>query len=466
MKKIISVLLALMMLLSGFSVFTASAEDSGIADMLYSEESIAAAESALSLFEVKNLPGHISSFQEFKKSEAWSKVSLLGIDLDFLYSEKGALHWSELDVFLKDENGKVVYGTDGFPVMLISKDDISLAFTNVGTYLQRIIYNKYGGLNMYTVENAVGLANIIGKIFFPNFVELDVANFKNYFNNEVPSSNDFYKAAIKLSGLDKIIDANWVVRGKNFCEPVVTALGGNYINFLDDYYTDGLVLGSKLLEGMVKKLIAVGPVDFIYDLINTFGSSAYEFTYRTPVLALFTQKSTVIGSYITESELNTFSGLLQLIFCDASCYSTKLGEEVKFCPLDFPVDRIRATTNKEDTLIYLFYYLNLCGRYKNNNEYFNNMITALRVSDQFSADDKMKLESLIKGFFLGDFKTAIKDAIIPLYKENITTATTSLSERMKNAFMSFLKKIADYFNYLRKIFSGELDYGQGNSPFN
>ena len=32
--------------------------------------------------------------------------------------------------------------------------------------------------------------------------------------------------------------------------------------------------------------------------------------------------------------------------------------------------------------------------------------------------------------------------------------------------IDMLVKIADYFDYLRRLFSGELDYGQGNSPFN
>ncbi len=466
MKKTLSVLLALMMLLSCFSAFPVSAETGGLADMLYSEETIAEAETALGYFKVENLPYRIDSFKEFRDSSAWDNVTLMGIDLDFLYSGKGSLLWSELDVFLKDENGKLVYGADGLPVKLISEEDISLAFTNVGLYLQKVLYNQYGGLNMFTVDNAVGLANIIGKIFFPDFVELDPDNFRNYFTNEVPSANEFYKAAATLSGLDRLIDTNWIVRGKGFCQPVVEALGGSYITFLDEYYTDGLLLSSKILEAMVKKLLTVGPIDFAYDLINIFASPSYDITYRVPVLALFTHKIPVLGAYITESELNSFNGLLRLIFCNADCYSSNSGANYKFCPIDFPTERISATSDKEEVLIYLYYYLNLCGRYKDNREYFDNIITSVRLSSKFSDDDKIKLEALINGFFLGDFDSAIKDAIIPLYKDNITTASTNLFDRIKNAFMTFLKKIADYFDYLRRIFSGELDYGQGNSPFN
>lgn len=465
MKKTISVMLAFIMLLSCFSAFSASAEGA-MGDILYSEETIDEAEAALGHFYVKNLPGHIESFKDFKNSAQWSEVSLLGIDLDFLYSSTEALKWSELDVLLKDDSGKTVYGPDGLPLMLITKEDISLAFTNIGMYLQQVIYNVYGGLNMYTVENAVGLANAIGKILYPDFVELNIANFKNYFNNEIPGTNEFYRAVAKLSGFDRIVEANWVPRGKNYCEPVVKALGGYFISFLDDYYTDGLVLSSKLLEGMFKKLITVGPIDYVYDLLMLFTGISYSATYRTPLLALFTHKIPVISNHVNESELNTFSGLLQLVFCNDDCYSANPGNDARFCPLDFPTERIGATTNKDEALIYIYYYLNLCGRYKDNREFFENVITSLRASSELSSVDKMKLEAIISAFFLGGSEGGFRDAVIPLYKENTSSVSASFPDRIKNAFMSFLKKIADYFDYLRKIFTGELEYGQGNSPFN
>lgn len=467
MKKTLSIFLAFVMLISCFGIFQVSAAESGgIADMLYSEETIAAAQSALAYFKTENLPAHFDDFNEFRKSSDWDEVSLMGISLDFLYEETRPLLWSELDVYKKNEDGKLVYGPDGLPVMLISKDDISLAFTNIGLYLQRLLYKEYGGLNMYTVDNAVAIANLLGKMFYPDFVELDANNYRGYFTNEVPSANEFYRGAVKLSGLDKIIDANWITRGRNFCEPVVEMLGGSYIDFFDEYYDDGLILGSKILEAMVKKLISVGPVDFAYDLINSLTSASYGITYRTPILALFTHKVSVIGSYITESEMKTFDGLLQLAFCNAECYSSKPSAKVKFCPLDFPTERFAGTTDKNEALIYLYYYLNLCGRYKDNGECFNNMKLSVELSTKLSAEDKIKLVALIDGFLLGDFSKTVDDAIIPLYKENISTASGNLFERMKNALMTFLKKIADYFDYLRRLFKGEIDYGQGNSPFN
>ena len=55
MKKTLSLFLSLVMLLSCFSVLHANAAGSGdVADMLYSEESIAAADAALRYLEIKN----------------------------------------------------------------------------------------------------------------------------------------------------------------------------------------------------------------------------------------------------------------------------------------------------------------------------------------------------------------------------------------------------------------------------
>lgn len=474
MKKILSVFLATIMIFSCFSVLPASAEEGGLGDVLYSEETVLAAESALKNFVVKNLPERFDGdLEDFKALPEWEKISLMGITPEFLYSSKGSLVWGQLDVFLTDANGKIIYDKNGNTTLKINKSDISLAMINLNIYLQRVFYNLYGGLNLYTVENAVKLANSIGKMFNHAFEELSVANLTGLFGNETPSANEFFEAVSKLSGFDKIVEINWVSKGRSFCEPLVTVLGGEYVNFYSDYYNDGLKLSSKLLEAIVGKFLTVGPIQFILDVLEVFASPAYEYTYREPTLALFTKK---IGAFsnsgIPEDELRSFNGLLKLIFCDCDpinktgCFSVNVEDVDHFCPFEFPIARYNSAADVEENYIYLYYYLNICGVYRGNTAYFKNIQKSIDKNIKLSRADKDKLIAIIDGFFLGNFSNTVDSVIIPLYKENVETVTDSIFDRFRNAVMVLLKRIADYFEYLRKIFSGELDYGQGNSPFN
>ena len=92
----------------------------------------------------------------------------------------------------------------------------------------------------------------------------------------------------------------------------------------------------------------------------------------------------------------------------------------------------------------------------------------VKIANTFTitSDHRAKISALVDGFLLGDFESAVDEAIIPLYKENIVAVENTLLDRIKNAFLVLMKKIADYFDYLRKLFNGEIQYGQGNSPFN
>lgn len=475
MKKALSIFLALMMFISCFTAVTAGAETGDVADVLYSEESIAASRDALSRFKVNNLPAQFDfSFEERENggnAAVWNQVDLLGMDLDFLYSADRTFIWSGLDIYKKDSNGNILYDLNKNPIVAITMDDISLAFTNINIYLQRVMYKRYGGLNLYNVNNAVALANLIGGTLKPDFKPLDVNNYKNYFTNEIPSANEFFEAVATLSGLDEIVSQNWIPKGKSFSEPLAKLLGSDYITFYTEYYTDGKRLSSKILEASVAKLLTVGPVDYLFDLLNVFTSEAYALTYREPVLALFSTKIASVSEHMTEKDLYSFDGLLHLLFCncdafaDEGCYSDDSSVN-HFCAFKFPTERFSKASDKVEKFIYLYYYLNLCGRYKNNGNYLREMKNSIARNTAFAAEDQVKLSALVDGFLLGDFDSTVNNVIVPLYKDNISTAGNSFFERFRNAFMIFMKKIADYFDYLRKIFTGELQYGQGNSPFN
>lgn len=485
MKKIISLILSVFMVLSCFCVFTVGALDANdIADTIYSEESVNASKTALGNLKIKNLPDNFTC--NIRDLESWTDgnpdndVDLLGMDLDFLYNGKGAYVWGFLDVFLTDANGEKIL-VDGNPVLKISADDVSLAVTNLNIYLQRMFYNKYGTLELYTVENAISITNFIGGMLNPGFSKLNPANFKDLFNNKVPTSNEFYNTISTLSGLDKIITYNWIGKGNNYIQPVINALCGSYVEFYPDYYTDAVKLGAKIIEGAVNKINTVGPIEYVIDLLDLYTRS-YEISLRNPTLDLFALKKDLFQSEIPENEINSFNGLLKLVFCNCNpnnnymdaagnivktgCFSAVPQDVDHFCPVEFPVARYSKASDSTEKFLYLYYYANLCGRYRGNADLIYMWKVYVDSDSKLAADDKVKIKAIIDGLFLGDIDSMIENAIVPLYKGNISTATDSLGDRLRNTFMSFLKKIADYFDYLRKLFSGEIIYGQGNSPFN
>lgn len=475
MKKILAVFLSVIMLFSCVSVsYVSAADDEG-----YTAEEIAAASSSISYFKVKGMPSgfdcDIEGLKTLENGKYWNEINLLGMDLDFLYNRTDPVVWTTLDVYKTDADGKIMYDASGRPIELITIGDISLNLSSINAYLKNLFYSKYGGLKLYTVEKAIGLANIIGNIFYRDFEELDPNNFSKLFGNETPNAKEFFEAVVELSKLDVLIQANWSSRGKAYCESVVTSLTGNYVNIFTEDYADGNTLGAKMLQGLFERLDIDGPAKTLIDLIRRFAGS-YESVYREPILALFTHKLEKITLVESVEKYETFSGLIELIFCncdpfaandaDRGCFASSAENRIvdHFCPLDFPTRRILASDD-DTILMFLFYYLNLCGQHRGNAAYINNLKTKIDKSKDFNSDEKGKLKSILDGYFLNNFQSTSDTLVTPYLADCLKPSTDSLFDRIKNGLMVFLKKIADYFDYLRKLFSGEIDYGQGNSPF-
>ncbi len=471
MKKFISCFLAILMIFSCFGTVFA-----GAADEVYTDEELTEVDEAMNYFRVSNLPEMFDkTVQELRAIDAGKKaedkINLLGMDLEYLYTNTDAMMWGYLDVYKKDADGKLVYDLTGNPVMKITKGEVAIMLSSISAYLKDLFYSTYGGLKLYTVGNAISLANTIGKMFFRDFNELSASNFGDLFGNEIPGSQEFFEAVVELSGLDVIIQQNWCPYGKTYCQPIVEVLTGKYIDIPTDNYTDGKVLGARILEGMFAKLNIEGPVSFLLDLVSAYTRS-YETIFREPTLALFTHKTEKILNFGYISEYQTLSGLLKIMLCDCDpvagegCFSGGAETASHFCPLEFPVKRIATAADDDEILIYLFYYFNLCGAYRNNRVYINNLKSKIDAGAVWSAENKEKVKSILDGCFLNNIDSTTKTLIEP-YMSNVMQPSISggLFDRLKNSLQVFLKKIADYFDYLYKIFTGQLDYGQGGSPF-
>lgn len=470
MKKVLSIILSILILFGSVSVVAFAAED----DESYTEEEVNEASDAMNYFYVKGLPErfdcNIEGLKTYADGKYWNEINLLGMNLEFLYSADQPLLWSYRDIYKTDENGAFVYDEAGNRIELITRGDIALVLSSVNAYLKRLFYNTYGGLNLYTSENAVKLANALGNIFYRDFVELKVENFDEIFGNEIPNSNEFFEAVATLSKMDVLVQANWCSRGRAFCEPVVNLFGGTYSNVSADHYKDGKKLAAKFLEGFFAKMNIFGPVRTILDVVKAYCSS-YELAYREPTLALFTHKTEKILNFETIEEYQTFSGLIKLMFCNCDpivgegCFASSVEDVEHFCPLEFPTQRIAVASDDDEIFMYLFYYFNLCGKHRNNAAYIEKLRGAIDASDDISDADKVKVKSILDGYFCNNIKSTTVDLVEPYLSERINEPSTGLFNRLKNSIMVLMKKIADYIDYLRKLISGDIDYGSGNSPF-
>ncbi len=152
MKKTISLILVAVMLISSFFCFNVSAEEGSALDGILSD--------ITNMENFENAIINSTSGFEFPEegdmevdqmiSEGMIAGEMLGISVDFLYNSKSDLMWKDVSV---------------------SKDDIALASANLNTYLKRVLYNKYGGFNLYTMKNnaasvyATKIANFLGNMF-------------------------------------------------------------------------------------------------------------------------------------------------------------------------------------------------------------------------------------------------------------------------------------------------------------
>lgn len=468
MKKTLSFLLALIMLVSCFGVPSVFAAEE---DETYTEQEVYAAAEAMKYFKVTGLPegGFAEDIDDLKKTELWNKINLLGMNLDFLYNSNETVVWSRLDVYKKDASGNLVLDELGAPIAMVDKGKIALNLSCINVYTKDLFYSLYGGLKLYTVDNAIAMANALGKTFYRDFESLSADNFRGLFGNETPSAKVFFEAVVTLSKLDVIVQENWCSRGRAFCEPVVNALGGEFVDMYSEHYNNGKLLAAKTLEAFFTKMNIYGPIQTIADAFRAIMAS-YD-NFREPVLALFTHKMADIQGENTVEYYNSFSGLLEIIFCDCDpvakkgCFSEDKSGASHFCPLDVPVKRLTSVADDDEFYMFMFYYLNLCGAHRNNSAYIKSLQGKIMSNPIIAAEDKEKVVSIFDGYFLNNMTSVSEKIVTPYLSTLFEPSSEGLFDRLRNSLQVFLKKIADYFDYLYKIFTGKLDYGQGNSPF-
>lgn len=368
----------------------------------------------------------------------------------------------------------------------ISSADVTLLFGNVNMFLLRIMKSRYSDFRFYTQKNAVKCINYIGNLFYPNFNEVP-ENIKLFTNNDTVYSQDgetyydeeiFFQKVAEYSGLIDLIQTNWVEYGDaraNY-RTLLSLIGITDEYLLPSEYYRGDKIAPAILKVLFTRVMGEGPLAVVTSMLDSL-SRAYLIEYYDSISLLFKQKQ----AYISEEELQTLDGLLNLIVNDNNYDSdpnnpwADLGynpNKFQFAPL--PVTRLANAENKSEFYLNLLVYMNLNANYLNNKEVINNFVEE-KISGNGSLSttgedeegnivygDKDRLENIIYGITGDSLEDVFTDiTLVDLMMENITNKPNEIMGNIAESISRIIKKIADWFQMWIDIFTGKLEFGAG-----
>ncbi len=433
MKKLLCVLMSVVMIVSSAAVIGASAAEG---------------------YAAKNpVTDSFSSYDEFVAENA--DKAIYGYTYDFLYEDTSFVDWTKLDI---------KYNKAGMPWQS-TPGSIALAFGNMGAYAKRIANDYFLNGKLYTEEYAVALINFIGKLVYPDFVEVETA-FDGMDTN--PNEDDFFKIVAEKTGIHNIIQSNWCDVGVDF-KPFLTAMGVDLTDIVNSDFARGKAIAKALIQGAVNTCLAYGPLQYIFMLLDTF-SSSYSSTLYDATTSLFSLKinrgkpvkhnGEVIREVYGVDELKSMEALLTYVFDGVLDY--------RF--FRFPDRRMALSDSDAEKLLFLMMYFAINYNYCDNAEIVDGLYVKLA---QFFADEKRpgynyenmvnvldRLPKMIDTILKGNISLDAVDLFNNLTQEIIENTPDDILTQVRNWFSKLFRKIADYFDYLFKLFTGEIKYGE------
>ncbi len=434
MKKTISFVLAVIMTVTCFTgVLTVSAEEGSKIDEIINDvtnmenfqDSIIAGSSGFTYPE--DAEYDIAEMIENGEIEG----EMLGISIDYLYNSTTPLYWNNVSV---------------------SKNDLALAVGNVNSYLQRILKNKFGGFNLYSMEKnkagvpyashyATVMANFLGNLFYPDFKEVTVS----FEGTETVNEDVFYGEIVKQSGFGALLEANWCNQGDFDFRPLMETWGLLRDKVLKSEYRDGYILGRKLVAAVVNKFLSEGPVNAMLSILQIYSRSYKTYLYDATA-ALFTLK--LAAGEVELTELESLHELFNLVFNGNDPEAT---DKLQF--VQMPTDRFRMAEGTTELFLYLILYANINSRYANNESVIEGYKAKIDSAD-LTAEEKDNIKAMLDAFLKGDI-SGLVSKLAELFAYNIQQTPNDFLNMIYNAIASFFKKIVDYFDNLFKILSGE-----------
>lgn len=356
----------------------------------------------------------------------------------------------------------------------IDSSDVTLLFGNVNMFLLRMLKSRYSDFRFYTQKNAVMSINFLGNLFYRDFddVPADIQLFGN--NDYIYSKNGkdyvdediFFQKVAEYSGLIDLIQVNWVDYGDaraNY-RPLLLLIGVTEDYLLQSEYYRGDKIAPAILKAAFTRIMGEGPLAYFTSILDSF-SRAYLIEYYTPIKLLFKQKE----GYISDGELKTLDGLLNLIFND----NKKDLNKIQFAPL--PQARLANAENKSEFYLNLLIYFNLNANYLNNRNVIDNFVLkkitnngSISGTNKVQEDgtviysDKTRLQNIINGVCGDSLESVFTDpTLAELMMENIVGKPDEMLNNIGEAFARIIKKIADWFQMWIDIFTGKLEFGAG-----
>ena len=437
MKKLLCIFMAVMMLFSSVAVIGASAADG---------------------YAAKNpITDSFDSYEEFVEENGDKEI--YGYTYKFLYEEKGFVDWSKIDIHF-EKDGMALQST---------RSSISLALSNMNNHFKRLMTNFFGGDKLYTEEYATDIANFVGKLVFPEFKEVTV----KFPGNATPNEDDFYKFVADASGIVPVIQTNWIDAGIDF-KAFFKAFGINTDSIISHKFTDGRAMAATLIKGAVTYMMAYGPLEAMYRVLDTFTTSYFALYEATS--ALFSLKINAgkrVGGTdaygqpnrrdYTSDELNSIEGFLTFVFDGVTEYEF----------FTFPRMKMLDVGEKPEKLLCLMMYFAINYRYKNNAGIVDNLTAKLkgfiynnnryeRAGYSYEAITAVtdKFDAMIDVLFKGDITHDAVAILNNLTQEHIDETPNDIFTSFKNWLSKLMRKIADYFDYVLKVITGEHQYGQ------
>lgn len=398
-----------------------------------------------------------SSYDEFMNENA--DKEFYGYTPDFLYEKTGKVDWTQLDLYTEQM---------GFPVQATGLD-LSLAEGNMNSYLKRVTNSFFLGDKLYTEEYALDLINFFGRLVYPDFKTVT----KAFDTNTTPNEYDFYEIVAEKSLLGDVIQKNWIDAGVEF-KPFLTALGVDLTDIVNSDFAKGKPIAKALIQGAVNTLIAYGPLEFAVNLLKTF-SVAYSTNLHEATVSLFSMKiaagkpvrnasGQITGrTNYTVAELESVQGLLTYAFDGILDYDF----------FRFPDVRISVTSDNSEKLLFLMLYFVINYNYNNNADFVDSLAGKIRAfmlegnrysRAGYSYEEIItvtdNISSMIDIIFKGNISTEAAAMLDGLTQENLDATPDDIKTQIRSWFSKLLRKIADYFDYLLKLFSGEIKYGE------